>query len=228
MCTTDPMPDLTPDATILGADSRTATLVGSIRAGSESGPVQLCASYWAAVNLAVRRLGRTEGRDRVRHALLAEQDDITNHVLGRACLAIRDGSFEYRGPGSLSAWLLTAVRNQVEDRRRWLGRRPADRLDAEATGAADGGQLAMAGPGPATSLLAKETFTNLREALAQLPLDQQLIIELRFFHGLPWQDVARQFEHETGETIDADALRMRLATIRRRLGLLLDSLREAD
>jgi RNA polymerase sigma factor (sigma-70 family) len=150
-------------------------------------------------------------------------------VLASAVQAIRDGSFEYRGPGSLSGWLLTAVRNRIEDRRRYWEKRPTVAIEDDAGAAAGAaGGVAAPGPGPATSLLAKERSEHLQEALAQLPAEQHLVVELRIFHGLPWADVATQFERETGEKVDEEALRMRFLAIRRRLGLLLEALNQGD
>lgn len=109
--------------------------------------------------------------------------------------------------GKPASWAVVITRNKAIDRLRVLQRRSdaIARLTEEV--AADFSQQPHATPGEA---LARETTTLLRGALATLPSDQRLAIELAFFTGLSQTEVAAQLGVPLG-TIKARIRRGMLA-----------------
>ncbi len=86
--------------------------------------------------------------------------------------------------GSLRAWLMTVVRNRGIDRVR--SRRST--VDVEE---ADERSLLRTGPNPTWDAVVTRTSTNeLRAALATLPDEQRRSVELAYFEGYTYREVA--------------------------------------
>lgn len=86
--------------------------------------------------------------------------------------------------GSLRAWLMTVVRNRGIDRIR--SRRST--VDIET---ADERSLLRTGPNPTWDAVVTRTSANeLREALATLPEEQRRSVELAYFEGYTYREVA--------------------------------------
>jgi len=87
--------------------------------------------------------------------------------------------------GSLRGWLLTVVRNRAIDRVR--GARPMMEV-----GAADELSLLRTGPNPTSELaIARISAIELRVVLATLPAEQREAIELAYFGGRTYREIAR-------------------------------------
>lgn len=205
--------------------TKTASLIGAIRAGNDYARSQLSALYLAAVEAAVRRLVRGELRPSIRQRLEAERDGMPTQILMDTLDAIEKNRFEYRGPGSLSAWLNTCARHHVLDRARYWQRRAdlpqgtgADLYEPRA-------DVPSSRPGPRTDLERREILEQALAALSDLPEEDQIIIELHFFHGLPYSGVAEVFAIMTGVKLSEDAARMRCNKALDVLGGRLRSLR---
>lgn len=111
--------------------------------------------------------------------------------------------------GSLRAWLMTVVRNRAIDRIR--ARRPA--LDLEA---ADESSLLRTGPNPTWEMaLRSASASDVRSAMFLLPEEQRHAVELAYFEGYTYREVAEL----TGVSSGTAHGRLRLALAKLRAGL---------
>ncbi len=86
--------------------------------------------------------------------------------------------------GALRAWLMTVVRNRAIDRVR--ARRPRIDLDD-----ADERSLLRTGPNPTwEAALARASASDIQVALAGLPDEQRRAVELAYFEGYTYREVA--------------------------------------
>lgn len=109
--------------------------------------------------------------------------------------------------GSLLAWVLTITRHTALDRIRADARRtsPSDPSDPE--------RVLLELPDPRTST-SEARWRSLHLMLADLPAEQQQVIDLAFFNGLSHSQIA-------------DHLNLPLGTVKTRLRLGMDKLRQA-
>jgi RNA polymerase sigma factor (sigma-70 family) len=86
--------------------------------------------------------------------------------------------------GSLRSWLLTIVRNRAIDRLR--GARPSVEV-----GAADEQSLLRSGPNPTwEAAVERRSAAELHDAMAQLPDEQREAVELAYFGGRTYREIA--------------------------------------
>ena len=86
--------------------------------------------------------------------------------------------------GSLRSWLLTIVRNRAIDRLR--GTRPSIEV-----GEADEQSLLRTGPNPTwEAAVERRSAAELQDALAQLPGEQREAVELAYFGGRTYREIA--------------------------------------
>ena len=86
--------------------------------------------------------------------------------------------------GSLRSWLLTIVRNRAIDRLR--GTRPSIEF-----GEADEQSLLRTGPNPTwEAAVERRSATELHDALEQLPEEQREAVELAYFAGRTYREIA--------------------------------------
>lgn len=112
--------------------------------------------------------------------------------------------------GNVRAWLLTVVRNRAIDVLRARESRPKVVASLE-----DIRSVAAMDDDPADSALRQVEASAVRAALAALPPEQRETVELAFFSGLSYPEVAQR----TGTPLGTVKSRMRLALERLR-GLL--------
>jgi RNA polymerase sigma-70 factor (ECF subfamily) len=177
-----------------GADAR---LAERIRAGHAEALGELYDAYAStALATALRVLGdREEAEDVVHDAFVAVWRKIDRFDADR---------------GSLRAWLMTVVRNRAIDRIR--ARRPKMDLDD-----ADERSLLRTGPNPTwEDTLRNTSAVEVRAAMAELPDEQRRAVELAYFEGYTYREVAER----TGVAPGTASGRLRLA-----LGKLRDGLR---
>ena len=87
--------------------------------------------------------------------------------------------------GSLRSWLLTIVRNRAIDRLR--GTRPSMEV-----GEADEQSLLRTGPNPTwEAAAARRSAVELRQALESLPDEQRQAVELAYFGGRTYREIAQ-------------------------------------
>ena len=115
--------------------------------------------------------------------------------------------------GSLRSWIVTIVRNRAIDRLR--GTRPSIEI-----GEADERSLLRSGPNPTwDSAMARLGSIQLRAALDELPAEQRQAIELAYFGGRTYREIATL----TGVPLGTANGRLRLALARLR-----ERLRQTD
>lgn len=151
-----------------GADAR---LAQRIRAGDTAALGELYDRYSSiALGTALRVVGdRGEAEDVVHDAFVAVWRKIDRFDADR---------------GSLRAWLMTVVRNRAIDRIR--ARRPG--MDLED---ADERSLLRTGPNPTwEAALRQASAADVRTALAELPDEQRRAVELAYFEGYTYREVA--------------------------------------
>ncbi|MBL4848273.1 MAG: sigma-70 family RNA polymerase sigma factor [Planctomycetes bacterium] len=90
---------------------------------------------------------------------------------------------DFRTGALLRPWLFTIALNLKRKHFRTVARRPASEL----------GEIDPAGndPGPGSPLERSEEQAAVREALAKLPAGTREVIELHWFEGLPFAEVAQ-------------------------------------
>lgn len=112
--------------------------------------------------------------------------------------------------GSVRAWLMTIVRNRAIDRIR--ARRPAiDLADA------DERSLLRTGPNPTwEQALQRTSASDIRSALATLPEEQRRAVELAYFEGYTYREVAELMRVPPGTA--SGRLRLALGKLRDALG----------
>ena len=151
-----------------GVDAR---LADRIRSGDAGALGELYDRYASiAVATALRVVGgRDEAEDVVHDAFVAVWRKIDRFDAGR---------------GSLRGWLMTVVRNRAIDRVR--ARRTTIDVDA-----ADELSLLRTGPNPTwEDALGRAAAGDLRSALAELPVEQRRAVELAYFEGYTYREVA--------------------------------------
>jgi RNA polymerase sigma-70 factor (ECF subfamily) len=168
-----------------GADARVADRIRSGDAGALGELYDRYASIALATALRVVG-GRDEAEDVVHDAFVAVWRKIDRFDARR---------------GSLRGWLMTVVRNRAIDRVR--ARRTTVDVDA-----ADELSLLRTGPNPTwEDALGRAAAGDLRAALAELPVEQRRAVELAFFEGYTYREVAEL----TGVPAGTASGRLRLA-----------------
>jgi RNA polymerase sigma-70 factor, ECF subfamily len=148
-----------------------ARLAERIRAGEAEALGELYDRYASmALGVALRVVGdREEAEDVVHDAFVAVWRKIDRFDAGR---------------GSLRAWLMTVVRNRAIDRIR--GRRASIDVDD-----ADERSLLRTGPNPTwETALQNTSAVEVHAALTSLPDEQRRAVELAYFEGYTYREVA--------------------------------------
>jgi RNA polymerase sigma-70 factor (ECF subfamily) len=173
-----------------------ALLAERIRAGEAQALGELYDRYaGTALAIALRVVAdRTEAEDVVHDAFVAVWRKIDRFDAGR---------------GSLRAWLLTVVRNRAIDRVR------ARRVNVDVEDA-DERSLLRTGPNPTwEDALRRTSASEVRAALDALPDEQRRALELAYFEGYTYRQVAEVTGVAAGTA--AGRLRLGLAKLRETL-----------
>ncbi len=179
-------------------DRRTdARLAERIRSGDSEALGELYDRYAATALATAMRVvrARDEAEDVVHDAFVAVWRKIDRFDADR---------------GSLRAWLMTVVRNRAIDRVR--ARRP--NMDLEV---ADERSLLRTGPNPTwEAALGRTAATDVQAAMASLPQEQRQAVELAYFAGYTYREVAELTGVAPGTA--NGRLRLALAKLRDALG----------
>lgn len=174
-----------------------ARLASRVRAGDTEALGQLYDRYaGAALATALRVVGgREEAEDVVHDAFVAVWRKIDRFDADR---------------GSMRGWLMTVVRNRAIDRVR--ARRASIDVDD-----ADERSLLRTGPNPTwEAALGRASAGELRSAMAELPDDQRRAVELAYFEGYTYREVAEITNVPPGTA--NGRMRLALAKLRDALG----------
>lgn len=159
-------------------------LLDGWRAGDKASGEALVARHWASIARFFRSKIGDDGADLISQTFLA-------------CVESKDAI------DNVSAFLFAVARRRLADHFRRRARTPE--LDLARSSLVD------LGTGPATAAGRRERADLLRDALARIPLDDQIAIELAYFEGLPLRDVAAVLE------LDDNTVRSRLARAKAKL-----------
>lgn len=160
------------------SDSRTLELLERLNGSDASAWADLYALHRDELLLTVRlNLG-----PKLRACL--ESEDVLQSAALEAFRALP--RFEYRGTGSLRAYLHRVVLNTIRDRADYFGARKRSGAVALTETVADG--LASDSPGYHDA----PRFERLEKALATLPEEMRLVILLRRLQGMSSREVAAQ------------------------------------
>ena len=168
------------------------------RTGDQQAGEALCARYFDAIYRFFE------------NKLASEADDLTQQTF-LACIKSRD---RFRGASSFRTYLYSIARNELYMRLRKLPR--FEPVDLEASSLAD------LGTSPSQQIDRRQEVAQLHAALRQLPVEQQVLLELRYWHDLDIAELTEIFETTTG------ALRVRLTRARQALRNLIGTALDGD
>jgi RNA polymerase sigma-70 factor (ECF subfamily) len=168
----------------VSTDATDRELLDGWRAGDKAAGEALVARHWASIARFFRSKIGDDGADLISQTFLAcvESRDPIEHV---------------------TAFLFAVARRRLADHLRARARTP--QLDLARSSLVD---LAT---GPVTAATRIERRELLRDALAKIPLDDQIALELAYFEGLATRDLAAVLE------VEENTVRSRLARARIKL-----------
>ena len=138
------------------------------------------------------------------HKLPGEADDLTQQTF-LACVKARD---QFRSQSTFRTYLFSIARNELFTRLRQIPK--FEHVDLEVS------SLNELVSSPSSELRKHEELEQVRAALRQLPVEQQVLLELHYWHDLDAAALAELLETSAG-TIRVRLLRARRA-LRERLG----------
>lgn len=113
----------------------------------------------------------------------AEADELVQGTF-LACMKAKE---QFRGEAAFSTYLFAVARRELF-RVLELRRRDGARLDFEAS------SIAELAPTPRTQIAGREDRLRLLHALRDLPVEQQILLELHYWEGLDISDLAEIYE----------------------------------
>jgi RNA polymerase sigma factor (sigma-70 family) len=134
-----------------------------------------------------------------RHKVGSDADELTQRTF-LACVRARD---QFRGHSTFRSYLFAIARNELFAYLRRLRRE--EHVDFGVSSIAD------LVPSPSSELRKAEQMDQLRAALRHLPVEQQLLLELHYWHGFNATAL--------GETLGATAEAVRVRLVRARQAL---------
>jgi len=139
------------------------------------------------------------------HKLANDADDLTQQTF-LACVKARN---QFLGQSTFRTYLFSIARNQLYTRLRKLPK--AEHVDLEVS------SLNELVSSPSHKLREHQEVAEVRAAMGQLPVDQQVLLELHYWHDLDATALADIYESSPG------SIRVRLLRARRALRGLLGS-----
>ena len=116
--------------------------------------------------------------------------------------------FEYRGPGSVLAWMSKIAERAVGDWvDYWRAGKRHPRIEIPASSRGETGttnhfaRVAATANGQATDLTFREQRQRLAAVLATLPEREHLIVFWRFFGGAPWDEIANELAAPSADAV---------------------------
>lgn len=138
------------------------------------------------------------------HKLASDADDLTQQTF-LACVKARN---QFVGLSTFRTYLFSIARNQLYTRLRQLSK--AEYVDLEVS------SLNELVSSPSAKLREHQEVAQVRAAMGQLPVEQQVLLELHYWHDLDATALADVFETSPG------TIRVRLLRARRALRGLLE------
>jgi RNA polymerase sigma-70 factor (ECF subfamily) len=152
-------------------------LVAAALAGSEQAWESLVLRYETRIyNKALRLSGNP-----------ADALDLVQEVF----LAVFRNLPRFRGESKFSSWVFRIVHNKSVDRvRRWQPRIQQARSESEESEEVEANWPAASEHEPDTQFAQQQLNYGLQALLAELPLEQRLVIELKIFQSLTFEEIA--------------------------------------
>ncbi len=173
-----------------------AELLEGWRGGDTAAGEQLVARHWSSIARFFRSKIGDDGADLISQTFLA-------------CVEARD-----RMEGNVKAYLFSVARRRLADHFRSRARSPS--LDFSMSSVVD------LGTGPTTHVSRRQRSELLRDALARIPLDDQIALELAYFESLTMREIASVLE------LQENTVRSRLGRARDKLRAVLATLGTSD
>jgi RNA polymerase sigma-70 factor (ECF subfamily) len=172
-------------------------LLDAWRGGDKAAGEELVGRYWSSISRFFRSKIGDDGAD----------------LISQTFLACVEGKDRIAGD-NIKAYLFAVARRRLADFFRKRARTPS--LDLAASSVID------LGTGPVTHAGRRERSELLRDALARIPLDDQIALELAYFEGLSSKEIADILE------IEENTVRSRLSRARDKLRVVLSDLAPPD
>jgi RNA polymerase sigma-70 factor (ECF subfamily) len=163
------------------AHSDDGQLLRDLREGGEKGHRACTELYRRYFEELVRRLGRMD-----RSVAVEDREDAVQVVFEQ----LWEGRAYYRSTGPLLAYLTSCARHRLTD---LLRQRQARQLREAATGSSPAEKEGSCKLDPHAVLWAYERDEGVREAVRGLPPDQRRVVELVYFGGHSYEEVAGYF-----------------------------------
>ncbi len=135
-------------------------------------------------------------------------------LIQRTWLSCLESAGRYRGDGTFRAFLFGIARHEVYGHYRRV-RKDQERFDPAEASAVD------LSPTPGTIMVAKLEHRLLLRALRQLPLDDQIALELSYWEGLTSKELSQALD------VPAGTVRTRLSRARKALAVAMQKLSES-
>ena len=173
---------------------------------SEANDDQLLASWRAGDRVAGELLFQRHWRN-VTRFLVSKVGPECEDLVQQTFLACVEGQHRYRGESCFQAYLIGIARYTLLRHLRSRRSSPAD-FDPDTT------SLAALGRSHTSMLSVQRKQARVTEALQELPLDTQIVLELHYWQGLKLREIAEVVEQPVN-TVKARIRRGRLALAER-------------
>jgi len=133
---------------------------------------------------------------------LLQRPQLVEEVLDDTMMVVWQTADRFRGASKPSTWIFAiAYRKALKAKQRWPDPLPDDGLDPQVSNE----------PGPDTQLQHQRLGDALREAMTSLSPDHRAVVDLTYFHGMGYREIA--------EIVDCpvDTVKTRMFHARRRL-----------
>ena len=112
---------------------------------------------------------------------LLQRPQLVEEVLDDTMMVVWQTADRFRGSSKPSTWIFAiAYRKALKARARWPDPLPDDGLDFQASGE----------PGPDAQIQHQRLGDALRQAMAGLSPDHRAVVDLTYFHGLGYREIA--------------------------------------
>ena len=145
---------------------------------------------------------------------LIRRDDLAGEIVNDTLLVVWQKAGTFRGQSRVSTWVMGIAYRLAMKRLRGVKRTAGEEpLPAE---------LQLVGDGPDSALDRRQQDARVREALTKLTPEHRAVMELTFFHGFSYYDIARILD------CPENTVKTRMFHARRRLKRLLSTLEAAS
>lgn len=161
------------------------------------------AAFEQLYRLYFRRLGRFLDR-------ITRRADLVEEILNDVMLVVWHRADTFSHESRVSTWIFAIAWRQAMKR---VQRAQLPEATAAEAAAVEGDASAS----PETQAILRQSASQLRAALERLPVEQRMTVELTYFHGYGYPEIARIMDCPT------DTVKTRMFHARRKLRLMLEA-----